>query len=322
MDICPCDITAFEVYRSHGRLLPELLECPRTSKLDACGMPPRQMLADELGRLGAKTPPYHLAFASPNQAKQRNDVMRHVYSAPLPRRALIRIGKGLLIASPELLFAQLAARSDFDEIDLALAGYELCGTYVMDPDDESWTGLIGNVSAMTRKQLIASMVARLGKRHGIARARKALALFEDGSNSPMETILALLFHLPRRLGGLGLGPISMNQRVSTSTGDRWVDVYFVGRAVGMEYKGRRPHSVEKTARDDRRQNKLAGSGVTVLNVWYEDLASDHLFQQLVQDVANSLSMRLRIRSRQFTQSQKLLRMRLMPAIERLGEWLG
>lgn len=312
MDICPCDITAFEVYRSHGRLLPELLECPRTSKLDACGMPPRQMLADELGRLGAKTPPYHLAFASPNQAKQRNDVMRHVYSAPLPRRALIRIGKGLLIASPELLFAQLAARSDFDEIDLALAGYELCGTYVM---DRSWDGYTPTGSCTTNRSRLLRMADHEAGQRGIRTVRQAAGLVVDGSHSPMETVLAMLFTLPRRLGGLGVPGASMNHHVLTAVGDRWIDVAFPSLRCGLEYKGRRPHGIERTQRDDRRQNEIAGSGMVTLNVWYEDLRDPRLFQQLVDSFAKVAGIRLRVRSDGFAAAQDRLRMRLLPHLE-------
>lgn len=322
MDICICDISALEIYQSHGRLVPELLERPRTSRLGACRLPARQMLADTVERLGATSKPYHLAFGNPSQATARSDVRRHVHTVPLPRGALIRIDRNTLISSPELLLPELAARNDFDEVDLALVGYELCGTYSLDPNEASWSGLIDGVGAITNKRRIASMVQRLGCRHGVARARRALELFEDGSNSPMETILALLLHLPRRLGGLGLGPVVMNKRVATTAGDRWVDIYFPASRVGVEYKGRKPHSIEKTARDDRRQNKLVGSGITVLNAWYEDLADNHLFEQFVQDLSRTLSIRLRIRGQGFAERQKLLRMRLMPAVERFGDFVA
>lgn len=322
MDICICDITALEVYRSHGRLLPTLLEGSRTSKLSGCGLPPRQMLEDTMSRLGAKKKPYHLAFGTPNQAKSRQDIRRHTHTGTLPRRSLIRIDRETLIVSPELLFVELAARPDYDEVDLALLGYELCGTYVLDPDDTSWDGLISHGTSLTSKKRIAGALSRIGRRRGVARARRALSLFEDGSNSPMESVLALLFHLPRHLGGLGLGPISMNRKVVTPAGDRWVDVFFTAQRVGLEYKGVKAHSVEKAARDDRRQNKLTGLGVSILNVWYEDLTNDHLFAQLVRDVAGALGIRLRIRSRGFDQRQKLLRLRLMPAIERYGSFIA
>lgn len=322
MDTCICNTTALEVYRSYGRLLPTLLECPRTSKLDSCGLPSPQMLDDLAVKIGARSKPYHLAFGSPSQAKARHDIRRHVYAATLPRRSLIRLDRSTLIVSPEFLFVELCARRDLDEMDLALIGFELCGTYVIDPDEGSWSGLISHGAALTSKKKIARMAGNLASRPGSGRARRALELFEDASNSPMETVLALLFVLPRRLGGLGLGPATMNKQVATSTGSRWVDLVFASSSVGLEYKGKKPHSIEKTARDDRRQNKLTSSGITILNVWYEDLRDAHLFEQLVSDVTRTLGVRVRIRSAAFAQRQNALRVRLMPAIQRYGDFVA
>lgn len=321
MDFCICDISALEVYRSYGRLIPDLLEGRRTSKLDSCGLPSSAVLEEDLRRLGAQTRPFNLAFASRNRAMARDDVQRHIYLSPLPKNSFIKVKEGVLISSPELLFVELASHMDRDEIDLALLGYELCGTYVLDEDDESWAGVSSTGTSLTSKEKIARMIEGVVGRRGSARARNALDLFEDRSNSPMETVLALLVGLPRRLGGLGLGPISMNKKVKTSTGDRWVDIFFEGRNVGLEYKGRESHSIEKVGRDDRRQNKLTGSGVKILNVWYEDLVSDHLFDQLVQDIFDALGIRQRMRSKGFAQRQKLLRMRLAPAVQRYGSFL-
>lgn len=322
MKICICDISALEAYRSYGRLIPDILERPRTSKLDTHGLPSNQMLADDMAKLGVKHGPYHLAFAAPNQPGPRDDIRRHTYAMPLPRRAVIRVDKSTLISAPELLFVELAARRDLDEVDLALIGYELCGTYVLDPDEGSWSGLTDGITPLTTKRKLLRMAESLGSRPGASRARAALKLFEDGSNSPMETVLALILHLPRRLGGLGLGPLDMNRRVTTPTGDRWVDLYFASQKAGVEYKGKKPHSVEKTARDDRRQNKLAGSGVTIINAWYEDLTQDHLFDQLLHDIARALGVRLRIRARGFATKQRSLRVRLLPAVQRFGDFVA
>lgn len=175
---------------------------------------------------------------------------------------------------------------------------------------------------MTNVRNIARMLDGLAGRNGVRLAREACDLVRDRSNSPMETVLALLFGLPRRIGGLGLGPIEMNRRVSTDAGPRWVDVFFVGCGVGLEYKGREPHSIEKVGRDDRRQNKLVGSGVTILNVWYEDLVDPQLFEQLVRDVVHALGVRLRIRSAGFRQRQDLLRHRLLPAVRKYGQFVS
>ncbi len=109
-----------------------------------------------------------------------------------------------------------------------------------------------------------------------------------------------------RLAGYALGPVSLNHRVSTADGDRYVDVAFPGHKVGLEYKGRKFHAIEQAGRDDRRQNKLVGSGWTILNVWYGDIVEEHLYNQLVADVARAMGIRLRIRSGGFDARRNVL----------------
>ena len=318
--ICIGGTTAWEVYRASGRLLPQALDRPRTSRVGTCQLPGPQILADDMRRFGARSMPFHIMVEGRAQGSRRADVRLHACAVPLSRRALIRLKSPYAIVSPELLFIQLAAMSGFDEVDVALAGCEMCGTYVLDEDEHAWDGLVNTDAPMTSVEKIGRMIDASQGRHGITRARRALELVRDRSNSPMETVLLALFCFPRRLGGLGLGPVKMNRHVVTATGDRWVDLLFVNHMVGMEYKGVRAHSIERTARDDRRQNKLVGSGIKIINVWYEDLVDGHLFGQLVQDVAHAMKVRLRIRSEDFAGRQRVLRHRLMTTITRFGEF--
>lgn len=203
--------------------------------------------------------------------------------------------------------------------DLALIGLELCGTYVL---DDSWEGLTNTDRPLASVERIRSVLDAMSGAPGLARAREALELVRDGSNSPMESILCALLTWPRRLGGYAFGPACLNYRVSTSDGDRYIDLAFPDHRVGLEYKGRRFHTIEQVGRDDRRQNKLVGSGWTILNVWYEDLVEEHLYDQLVSDVARSLGVRLRIRSSSFETRRALLRMKLIPAFKRYIEGIS
>lgn len=316
MGVCIGGPSALEAYRSRGRLASELLEGPRTSKLDDCRLPVPSMLEGELDAVGVRTRPYHLCFCSRSHARSRDDVRRHLLAGDLPRRAFVCAGPGLLISSPELLFVQLAADASLDVVDLVLLGFELCGNYLLDPGPDSWNGMVNTPTPMTSVAKIARMIGAMPGRTGVKRASSALELVRDGSNSPMETVLALLFGLPRRLGGLGFGPYVMNRKIALASGPRWVDVFFPEAGVGLEYKGRMPHSIEKVGRDDRRQNGLVGLGLTIINVWYEDLAIPHLFDQLVRDVAGALGVRLRIRGKGFAWRQDMLRTRLLTFTKR------
>lgn len=315
---CLTDISALEFYRSRRVLAPELLDMRRTSKLDDCTVAPTRSIAEELGACGISRFPAHLLVGSSNSVIRAKSVICHVREAPLPPRSLITAGHELKVVSPELLFCSLAGREDMDEVDLALIGYELCGFYLLDAGNESWEGYTGISRPLTSVARIARKIEAMAGSHGAHKARAVISHVRDGSNSPMESIMDALFLLPRRLGGMGItGRCELNGRVKTPDDDKYVDLLL--ERVGLEYKGRHPHSIEKTGRDDRRQNKLTGSGVAVINVWYEDLVQDSLFRELVLDVFRAMGRRLRVRDSGFDSRQMLLRARLVPALKRFSE---
>lgn len=311
MRVCICDRSALELLRSSGRLLPKLLECPRTGSLSGCGLMPLPFFDDVLLHSGVKRRPVHVMLANDAGGRHRSDVIVHRRSGRNPRRSFIVVNDDLLVTGPEFLFCNLAARRDLDAVDLAVLGYELCGTYVL---DDSWDGLTNTAENMTSVAKIERMVASRAGCAGIGKAREALSLVRDGSNSPMETVLCALLAFPRRFGGYGLGPVSLNHRVATADGTRYVDVAFPEAGLGLEYKGRAFHSLEQVGRDDRRQNKVVGTGMTIINVWYEDLVQEHLFNQLVVDVSHAMGLRLRIRSKSFDARQRILRLKLLQTV--------
>ena len=101
-------------------------------------------------------------------------------------------------------------------------------------------------------------------------------------------------------------------------GPRHIDIGFPRQRAGLEYQGKQFHTIEAAGRDARRQNKIVGSGYTILNVWYEDLVDEHLFRQFTTDLFRALGIRKRIRVNGYDTLQKLLRMQLMPSIMRFG----
>ncbi|WP_418727160.1 hypothetical protein [Collinsella tanakaei] len=317
MSICICNASALEALRSSGRLLPTLLDGPRCSQLDDTPVPHPIMLHDDMVRIGLKEGPYHILVPTKRLRYARGDVIFHTRKHPLPFQTLLRSEHGgPILTGPELLFCDLALSPDYDTIDLIELGYELCGTYLI---NDCWDGYISNAVCATSTDKIRRVVDNLTGRPGIDVARKALRHVRDGSNSPMETALAMMLNLPKHLGGQNLGPISLNHPVVTPQGTKYVDVAFPEPKVGLEYKGRDAHSIEKTARDDRRQNTLLGSGWTILSVWYEDLVQDQLYSKFLQELAKMLHVRLRTRSEYHETMIKVLRARLLPALEKYSQ---
>lgn len=277
------------------------------------------MLEDDLQRYGIATRPCHL-LCTHKTSRSGHDVVRHTHRLPLPGRSLIVLDRGTLVVSPELLFLELAASAELDDTEIIQIGFELCGTYLLDASELSWNGFTNTAEPLTCTKKIMNFLDRCRGRRGVNRARALARCIADGANSPMETITAMLVSLPKRLGGWNLGAIAMNHPINTTQGVRWVDIMFIGRRVGLEYKGRRAHAIERTARDDRRQNHVQSTGTTIINIWYEDLADDHLFAMLMCDIAHALGIRPRQRSESFIARQRLLRAQLLPALQRFGSF--
>lgn len=315
MTICICDISALEIYRSYGRLLPELLDKQRANKIDDCTILNAKELDDVLPRLGAKTRPYHLAVGRASVAEAKPGVIKRVLTLSLPQRSFIKIQPEVLITSPELTFCMLSTLKEIDVIDLALIGFELCGTYVLDSFSESWKGFTNIDSPITSKERILKLVNTLGAYPGARKAKKAISLVVNGSNSPMETVQAILLCFPRSLGGLGFNDCELNYKINTPDGNRYIDLAFPKYHIGLEYKGRQFHTPEQTTRDDRRQNKITSTGYTIFNVWYDDLARLHLFDGLAKDISSAMGIRLRIRSNKFADAQRFLRMKVLPSVK-------
>lgn len=313
MRTCFCNISALELYRTSGRLVPDILERPRTSKIADCSVPAPEMLADDLVRYGISSTPCHVLCGTKTRSRNKNAV-RHTHRLPLPSRSLITLSKDILVVCPELLFLELAATSAINDYELLGIGFELCGTYVLDVSEHTWDGFTNTSVPLTTTKRIASYLDRYDGITGMKRARKLFPLIADGSHSPMETVTALLVSLPTSMGGWGFGPIKMNQHVETADGSKWIDIFFPDAKVGLEYKGRRAHSVERSARDDRRQNRLTSTGITIFNIWYEDLAQKHLCDQLRHDVGKALGKRVRQRSDTFEARRQLLHASLLPSL--------
>ena len=282
------------------------------------------MLSDDAMRLGIKTSPIDILVSSDTGDRRRDDIVCHRCSMSLPQRSLICVTDDVMVTSPALTFLQLAApprrgAAPMSVESLAMIGFELCGTYLL---DESWDGLTNTSFPLTSVSKIAHVIESMKGAPGATLARDALKLVRDGSNSPMESVLCALLTWPRRLGGYALGPVSLNHHVVTAFGERYVDLAFPEHGVGLEYKGRAFHAIEQVSRDDRRHNELVGSGWTILNVWYEDIVEEHLYDQLVAEVARAMGVRLRVRSDSFDSRRRLLRMKLIPAFRKYAASLS
>lgn len=349
MDICLYGISALEALRA----IDGLPSFSRTSLTEGCVVPHHDEVLRRTSVFGGLSSPVHVMVSSDRERHDMPGVVRHVVSAPLPARSLMWMATGVLVPVPELCFIELACqlaqksssvsettapwrqgdepssggvdpaygdgepfvRRLKSEVDLLKIGFELAGTYRMGmmTFGEMRTGS-GQLMSLAR---LSALLDELGGQvRGTRLARRALATLREGSRSPMETALALMLCAPPRLGGMGLRGGELNWQVRTSAGTRFVDLGFPEAGVGLEYQGEAYHRLEQVKRDGRRVNALAGSKLTIFNVWREDLARPQLFEALVRDVTRCMGHRVRIRTSEFRYRQALLRARVLPPVAR------
>ncbi|MDM8275675.1 hypothetical protein [Enorma phocaeensis] len=327
MDTCLFGISAFEALRASDTLPFDLYGLPRTAKRSATGVPRLGEIDAQLKALGVVGRPLHVLLDNDACSRRSSDVVCHVLTKQLPPRSLIRCDSNLLVPTPELCFLQLADSRCANvgssclsrEIELVLKGFELAGEYRMDAmDPDGFRTIERPATTAERMRQTLALCTRL---RGIALARKVLSSVQDNARSPGEAAMALLLTGPRRLGGMGFPRGVLNWPIQTSSGLRKVDLGWPWLRAGLEYKGRKYHPEGRASVDDRRENSITGSGITLLNVWYEDLASPWLFDQLVHDISRVLGLRVRIRDEQFSYRQRVLRSLALPPLRRYDDML-
>ena len=87
---------------------------------------------------------------------------------------------------------------------------EFCGAYSLSAGE---TRSARKRAPITNTAFLKSYVENCTGERGIAEAQRALRYVEDGSESPRETMVALLLDLPARLGGCGDPPPKMNYAI-------------------------------------------------------------------------------------------------------------
>lgn len=247
----------------------------------------------------------------------------HRWSAPLPMSQLVPLGGDAFVLGPELFLLEMARW--VDEVDLLLLCHELCGGYRV---DRSQPEGIAARPPLTSVRALERLVGRSDGIAGVKRLRRVLPLVGEGSESPMETALALIVSLPMSRGGLGAPRPAHNHRVDP--GRRWrgsaekghyrCDLYWPDLRVAVEYDGERAHTgAERIAADARRRAALQAMGVTVIDVTREQLYHPASFRRLVRTLQHVLGVRPRVRCADYAERQRALRARVLGFDSSLGD---
>ena len=159
---------------------------------------------------------------------------------------------------------------------------------------------------MAELDQLTEFAASLHGVRGMHKMLKACALAFDDSNSPMETILALMLSLPEGLGGYSLPKPQLNVAVVgymgkrpqsfVRTGEplygvRYGDVVYPDQHLVVEYLSKAHHEGRWDA-DALRSNELADAGFDVISVTPAQVYAPYEMDKVAGQIARKLSAEL------------------------------
>ncbi len=210
---------------------------------------------------------------------------------------------GKMVASPELLFLELASKLSIHR--LILLGLQLC----------SYT-TASNSSAITTKQKLNAFLAKTFGHKGHRKALQAVKYVENGSASIMESLTYMILGLPHALGGFGLNGAVFNRQVEVKGEARmrlgqnrcFVDLYYRKEKLGIEYESFAYHSrPSQQGKDIMRSATLERQGLNVMHLSTIQVYDRSACREFAYNLAARLGRRIQIRTNKFDEMHTLLR---------------
>ena len=264
------------------------------------------------------TTPLHILVGGSNARKDAAALRCHVSSGRYSRGSFVRGDRGLIVSSPELCFIQMA--SELSLVDLVVLGFEFCGRYRLDKKAAPEIGFRKD-QPLTSTAKLRSYVERASGLKGLKNAQKALRFIADGSESPMETVLALLLTLPYRLGGYGFPMPLLNPTIDIEIAGRKTprkqhyrfDLYWPSEQVDVEYDSDAFHALpEKLTKDSNRRNTLVSAGISVITVSRGQIMNIAGTHKVAKELGKTLRRRLKCPMPEFNAHRLALRNQLLP----------
>lgn len=231
----------------------------------------------------------------------------HSCERRLPKGAVIT-RDGYMVASPELLFLQLASKLSIHR--LILLGLQLCSHPPGRPAE-----------AITTNQKLKTFLSKTPGHRGHVKAVQAVKYVENGSASVMESLAYMILTLPHCLGGYGLIGAAFNYEIilKVESGKRlgqtrcFVDLYYKTAKLAVEYESFAFHSSpSEQGKDILRSAILERQGIEVIRLSTIQLYDKDASMDFAYNLASRLGKRMLIRAKRFNELHTLLRT-LLPA---------
>lgn len=236
------------------------------------------------------------------ERSHKKDRIIHLCELELPANAVVS-KNGIMVASPELMFLQLACRLDTHR--LILLGLQLCSHSP------------GNASeAITTKQKIEDFLSKTPGHRGHRKALRAVRYIENGSASVMESITYMILTLPHALGGYGLDgavfnhEIKLKDEAAKRLGQKrcFMDLYYKHAKLAVEYDSFAFHnSPSEQGKDAMRSAILERQKIDVMHLSTIQLYDKEACMDFAFNLASRLEKRIQIRTKKFDQMHSLMR---------------
>lgn len=260
-------------------------------------------------------PPIHVFAPSGQTRLSGAEFAPHTSARALPQGSIVHASRNVTVSSPELCFVQMATL--LSPAKLLEVGFELCGTYTLDPASEG--GLVNRLPLTTAAR-ISSYIERAEGANGTLAVKRVLPYLVDNSASPMETIVTILLCLPTKMGGYGFSLPVLNQRRNMGSLSKLptvkdfyrCDLLWPEAGVSIEYDSKRYHAgALKRAQDKQRENALSARSVKTLTVTPHQVFSYELFDDTATMLALSLGRRMKKARVDWTPQRMKLRHELL-----------
>ena len=267
--------------------------------------------------LGSKiggTNPANFVVSQRSVRSPKKGRTRHLCELALPAGAVVS-RDGIMVASLELLFLQLANKLDIHR--LILLALQLCSHPPGNPCE-----------AITSKQELNTFLAKTEGHRGHDKALRAVKYIEDGSASVMESMAYMILTLPHILGGYGLGGAVFNHEIKLKAdackrlGQKrcFADLYYKSVKLAVEYESFAFHSSPaEQGKDVMRSAILERQGVKVMHLTTIQLYDKDACKDFAFNLASRLGKRMQIRTEAFGRRHEHLRT-LLP-VRKLDEEL-
>lgn len=245
---------------------------------------------------------YDFTVCNQSERSSNNGKKVHSCELDLPYGAVVS-HNGIMVASPELLFLELASKLSIYR--LILLGLQLCSHPPGIPTE-----------AVTTKQKLNTFLAKTPGHKGHRKALRAVKYIENSSASIMESVAYMILTLPHSLGGYGLNGAVFNYEIKLKSEARmrlgqkrcFTDMYYKQSKLAVEYESFAFHnSPLEQGKDVIRSAVLERQGIDVMHLSTIQLYDREATKDFAYNLATRLKKRIRIRTKRFDELHLLLR---------------